>query len=452
MASTVEQALEKIEQINKAFTEFKAENDKNVGKAVRDALAEAKLATLSTAIDELTTSKTDLEKRWQKEVEIREEMERKLNNLRMGVDAHAGDEKTQKRMAKALKLHNIEIRAHAKKQGAEIPKDQTMEEFNAYRSAFDSFMRRDARVLTPDEIRTLQVGVDPDGGYLVPADYSGQIVKTLFDYSPIRQIASVQEISSDRLDGIEDLGEAAAGWVGETSSRPVTATPQIGKWEIVAQEMYASPQASQRILDDAAIDVESWLADKVADKFARVEGTAFVAGTGVGQPRGFTTYPTAATGDNTRPWGTFERVNTGTNGAFAADPNGADKLFDLIAAFRPPYLRNATFVTRRSVIALVRKMKATTGNYLWQPGLLLGQPDSILGFPIVMAEDMPALATGSLSLAFGDFKQGYQIVDRLGVRTLRDPYTNKPFVIFYTTKRTGGGALNYQAVKFVQFS
>lgn len=453
--NTDEQIKEKLTQIDAAWTQFKEANDKLVSKAVKDALAEAHLDNIQQSIDDLTGKREDLEKRFKAEVAFREDLERKYNALRIAPSAGDINALGKKELAKqrhTLECFNRETRAHAKEKGQEVPAEATMEQYQEYRKAFRAYMRHDTQMMTPDQTRAMQVGVDPDGGFLVPADLSGQIVTALFDLSPIRQIASVQQISSDRLDGIEDLGEVSTGWVSEIAARPTTANPQIGKWEIVAQELYASPQATQRLLDDANIDAEGWLAAKVADKFARVEGAAFIVGTGVGQPRGLTTYPTAATGDNTRAWGTFERVNTGQASGFAADPNGGDILFDLIAAFRPPYLNNARWLTRRSVIAKVRKMKATTGNYLWQPGLTLGAPDSILGFPITLAEDMPALASTSLSMCLGDFKQAYQIVDRLGVRTLRDPFTNKPYVIFYTTKRTGGGVLNFQALKFVQFS
>jgi HK97 family phage major capsid protein len=193
------------------------------------------------------------------------------------------------------------------------------------------------------------------------------------------------------------------------------------------------------------------LAGKQADKFARVEAAAFISGDGVGKPRGFTTYTTAATGDGSRTWGQLEHVKSGANGAFAAS-NPADVLFDLEGAFKSAYLANASWVTRRSVVTAVRKFKGSDNNYLWQPGLQAGKPASLIGYPITMAEDMPTLATGSLSMALGDFREGYQIVDRQGIRTLRDPYTNKPYVVFYSTKRVGGAVLNFEAIKFIQFA
>lgn len=267
----------------------------------------------------------------------------------------------------------------------------------------------------------------------------------------MRQLAEVQTISSNDIEGILDNDEASAGWVSELGSRTETSTPTVGKWRIEAHEMYAMPKASQRILDDAATNVEAWLAGKIADKFARVEGAAFWTGDGVGKPRGLAAYSTATTGDDTRAWGTFQHVVTGADGAFHTTK--ADPLQDLIGSFKDQYLQNASFVMRREVRTDIRKMKeATSDRYLWEPSLQAGQPDRLLGYPTRIDQYMPAKGTGSLSLAFGDFRQAYLIVDRMGIRTLRDPYTAKPWVLFYSTKRTGGGAQNTEAVKFLKFS
>jgi HK97 family phage major capsid protein len=331
--------------------------------------------------------------------------------------------------------------------------DATPEEYEQYKHAFWEYQRKgNIDWLTVEERKAMSVGTDADGGYLVPAPTVGRIVQKVYDLSPIRQIANVMSISGDALEGVNDLDEADYGWVGETGTRSDTTTPGVGKYRIEAHEMYAQPKATQKLLDDAAVDIEAWLAAKVANKFARAEGGAFITGNGVGKPRGYAAYTTAATGDATRAWGQLEHIKTGANGDFASS-NPADVLFDLIAAFKSPYLNQARFVTRREVVAKIRKFKeATTNAYMWQPGLQAGQPDRLLGYPIVMAQDTPTLATDSLSLAFGDFNEGYQIVDRIGMRTLRDPFTDKPYVKFYTTKRTGGGVVNFEAIKFLKFA
>ena len=267
----------------------------------------------------------------------------------------------------------------------------------------------------------------------------------------MRSIASIMTVTADAIEGMLDLGEPAAGWVAEVEARSETASPQVGLWRIPVHELFAEPRVSQKLLDDANFDIEAWLAQKLAEKFARAESAAFVSGSGVGMPRGFTTYPTAATGDASRPWGTLQHVATGVNGDFAAsDP--ADDLIELTYALKAGYRMGATWVMARATAAEVRKLKdETSGQYLWQPGLAAGSPASLLGYPVVEAEDMPALDDGSLSIAFGNFREGYAIADRLGIRLLRDPYTAKPQVKFYTTKRVGGDVLDFDAVKLLKF-
>lgn len=324
-----------------------------------------------------------------------------------------------------------------------------------YKKAFNDYLRKGAgRDYALDDLQTkaLSVASDPDGGYLVTPEMSDSIVTRVFDTSPIRQIASTQVISTDALEGLRDVDQVSSGWVAERGARSETNTPQLGVWRIPVHELYANPYATQKLLDDSNIDAEGWLSTKIADKFGRDENTAFVVGSGAGQPQGFTSYATAATDDASRAWGTLQHINTGVNGDFAAS-TPADILFDLISRFKAPYLANASFVTNRAVIGRIRRFKESTTNaYIWQPGLQAGQPDRLLGYPIVMAEDMPALATGSLSLALGDFRQGYQIVDRQGIRILRDPFSAKPFVQFYATKRVGGAVVQFECIKFVRFA
>lgn len=440
-----------IDNIGRAHADFKAECDKlylrsdKLAPAIKDALGEMKLDKLGQAIDDLTGKKEDLEKRIKADRERIDELEKKLN--RPGLDAGDGS----KDEAKAIADFNVQAKSIARERGLPQPADATPEQYRAYKSGMQKMLRQGDKGLTDDERKAMSVGVDPDGGYFVTPDTSGRIVSRVFDLSPIRQIANVQAISSDRLEGIEDVNEASGGWVGETGTRSDTNTPQVGKYEIPAHEMYAQPKATQKLLDDSAVDIEAWLSGKVGDKLARIEGAAFVVGNGVAKPRGFTTYTTAATADSSRAWGQLEHVISGANGAFAAS-NPADVLFTLEGAFKPAYLMNAKWVTRRSVITAVRKFKGSDNNYLWQPGLAAGKPATLIGYPIVMAEDMPTLATGSLSMALGDFNMGYQIVDRLGIRVLRDPYTDKPYVKFYTTKRTGGAVVQFEAIKFISFT
>jgi HK97 family phage major capsid protein len=420
----------------RAWEEFKTANDallkaKAEGKAVGD--LEAKVAKIGSDLDKIASLKTEFD------AAIAE-----MKRPRAGDTATADFEIETKQF-------NLFRTAHANRGVAVAPVDG--DTYAAYKRAFWTLCRTgNVELLDAPERKALQAGVDSDGGYLLPAPTVGRIVKKVYELSPLRQIVNVQAISTDALEGLNDLDEASCGWVGEIGTRSDTNTPTVGKYRLEAHEMYAQPKATQKILDDAAIDIEGWLADKVADKFARTEGAAFITGNGVTQPRGITTYTTAATADASRSWGQFEHVVTGANGGFAAS-TPADVLFDLIGKFKQAYLQAAKFLTRREVITLIRKFKeATTNAYMWQPGLQAGQPDRLLGYPITIAQDMPAVATGSLSLAFGDFMEAYTIVDRMGARTLRDPYTDKPYVKFYTTRRVGGGAINYEAVKFLKFS
>ena len=318
-------------------------------------------------------------------------------------------------------------------------------DMDGYKAAFDTFIRKGEEVMGVEERKALSVGADPDGGYVVNPDLSGRIVMKVFESSPMRAYASVQVISSDALEGLFDLNEASSGWVGETDSRAETNTPQLGKWRIPAHELYAKPKATQKLLDDASINMEAWLASKVAEKFARDEANAFVVGNGVNKPRGFLTY-----GSGTTLPGTIEQFPSGVNGALAANPDGGDVLINALYGLKQQYRANATWFMNRASTRLVRKAKDSNGSYVWVPGIAAGQPASLLGYPVAAFEDMPDPATNSLSIAVGDMREAYQIVDRLGIRTLRDPYSAKPYVEFYTTKRVGGDVVNFESIKLVK--
>lgn len=326
--------------------------------------------------------------------------------------------------------------------GAQNTEEKGDKESKARKDAFIKFARFGKEGMNPEEIKALSTGSDPDGGYLVTPEMSSEIVKKVFETSPMRSLASVVSIASNQFEIIEDLGEFDASWVGETGSRSETNTSELKKLIIPVHEMYAKPKATQQMLDDAGLNVEAWIAEKVADKFARTEATAFISGNGVGKARGILTYASGTTGYND-----LEQVVSGSSGAFAADG-----LMSLVYALKAPYKANAKFLMKRASVAAVRKLKDSQNQYLWAPGLEAGQPDLLLGFPIVEADDMEAIGANALAAAFGDFKAGYQIVDRIGIRTLRDPYSSKPYVEFYTTKRVGGGVKNFEAIKIHKLS
>ena len=294
------------------------------------------------------------------------------------------------------------------------------------------------------ETRLLSVDRDPGGGYWVRPEVSSRITSIVFETSPIRQFAAIENISSDSIELIADENEAGFGWVGEQQTRPETTTPDIGKRVIHAHEQYAEPRATQKLLDDAGFDVEGWLAGKVADRFARSEATAFVTGDGVAQPRGFTTYPAGTA------IGQIEQIASA--GTDVIEP---DDVYNMIYSIKSPYLSNARWMMARLTIRDFRLLRsdepgtADQGMWLWEPNMQTGQPQMLGGYPLHQADDMAAVGSDTLPAAFGDFRAGYTIVDRMGIRTLRDPYTAKPNVKFYTTRRVGGDVVNYEAIKLL---
>jgi HK97 family phage major capsid protein len=432
-----------IEAQGKAFEAFK-ETHEELKK--NDSLTAEKLERIEKALDDATEAKTAIDSAFAAERMEREELEKKLN--RFGIK---GDGDNAKHELEVKTFNEMLAADAAEKSRPAVQLDG--KGYDEYKAAFNSFLRRNERVLTAEEVKTLSVGSDPDGGYLVTPDVTGRMVTKVYETSPIRQIASIQPISTDALEGIEDLGEAGAGYAGEHTQGSDTTTPQIGKWRIPVHIIDTEPKTTQQLLDDAAVDVEAWLSGKVGSKMGRFENAEFVTGA-ANKIMGFTAGYTAASDSGSGvTWGTIGFLKSGANGDFVADASfPADKLFDLIGLLKNDYLSNAKFVTRRSVITKMRKFKDTTGQYLWQPSLVAGNPETWAGHAIVRAEDMPTLAANSLSLAFGDFAQAYQIVDRQGIRVLRDPYTSKPYVKFYTTKRTGGGVVNFEAIKLMKFA
>lgn len=428
-----------LEQQGQAFEAFKATVAEQ--KAATDTITAEKLNKIEASLDAAVEAKAAIESKFDAERKERETLEARIN--REGIKGSVEDAKRELE----IKDFNTTLAGLAvERKQSFTPLDASG--YDEYKSAFSAFLRKNDRLLTADEVKTLSVGSDPDGGYFVTPDVSGRIINKVYESSPMRQIASQQMISTDALEGVEDLGEAGAGYAGEHATSGDATTPQVGKWRIPVYWIDTEPKATQQLLDDAAVNIEAWLSGKVSDKFARFEEAEFVAGSS-GKIRGLTSYTTAAD-SGAVAWGQIGHVVTGVSSDFASS-NQADKIHDLMGVLKNAYLPNARFLTRRSVITKIRKFKDGVGNYLWQPSFVAGVPETIMGYPVSRAEDMPALANGSLSLAFGDFGQAYQIVDRQGIRVLRDPYTAKPYVKFYSTKRVGGGVVNFEAVKFLKF-
>lgn len=346
-------------------------------------------------------------------------------------------------------------------------KDEVQELQKRYTNQFARFMRKGIAIdedlqaemsasmfdfagkgLSEEEIKTLQVQINPDGGYWVQPQRLSTTVGRVFETSPIRSVANVITTLSDSVEMIIDDDEATSGgWVGETEARTSTGTPKIGTLQIFAHEQYAEPLATQKMLDDAGFNIENWLAQKVSDKFTRTENTSFVVGNGFKKAKGILSYNAWAT-NGVYERDALEQINSGIDGNFSTD-----SLINLKTSLLEDYQPNAVFMMKRALWASILKLKDANGNYLINPAMLAeGADEVLLGKKIIFASDMPGQASNSLSIVYGDFGRGYTIVDRLGIRTVRDNFTLKPYTKFYTTKRTGGGVTNYEALKILKLA
>ncbi len=361
------------------------------------------------------------------------EIEKKLN--RPGL-LGGGDGDTLLKDAGEFKRVAMSRRGELKSNTVLKPEDVNVDEYKAYQDAFKQSLRREVNFLAADEQKAMMVGSDPDGGYLVPTATSSRIITKVYETSPLDELAYHESISTDAIEIPVDTDEAGAGWVGETDARPETSTPQVGVQRIPVHEIYAKPKATQQLLEDAGVDVEAWLERKVSEKFARMRALAFISGNGIKKPRGILTYPAGANGVR----GTILQVASGN--ATLLTPDG---LVTLTFSLKDKYLANANWLMKRGTVGAVMLFKDNQGQYIWRPGLEAGKPSVLLGYNVRRADDMPVVGAGTLPIAFGDFRAGYTVVDRLGIRTLRDPYSSKPFVEFYTRQRVGGDVVDFEA-------
>jgi len=316
-----------------------------------------------------------------------------------------------------------------------------------HKAAFEAYVRAgNEDALRAIEVKDLAVG--SDGGYLVPDETEREIGRRLSAASPIRAIAGVRQISGNVYKKPFVTTGAVTGWAAETGARAETTAPVLAELQFPAMELYAMPAATATLLDDSAVNIDEWIAGEVETAFAEQEGTAFVTGDGTNKPTGFLSYTTVA--EASWAWTKIGYVATGVDGDFPASAE-SDVLIDLVYALKAGYRQNATWVMNRSTQAAVRKLKDDSGNYIWQPSAVAGAPATLMNFPIAESEDMPDIGSDALAIGFGDFRRGYLIVDRVGVRVLRDPYSSKPYVLFYTTKRVGGGVQDFDAIKLLKF-
>lgn len=360
------------------------------------------------------------------------------------------EEELQKREAR---LSELEAKANRPQMGAgQFDDPETRER----RAAFDKYVRKgldaDLRALeTKNDPIAVQTGINAQGGYAIPPEYYRDIFTLLGADSPMRAVCDVRVVGNPNIVQLVDVGGTTTGWVGETSQRPQTNTPQLTQVTPTWGEIYAFPFASQWSLDDIYFDVEDWLINSVGREFAKQENIAFTTGNGTNKPKGLFAVDMNTTGDDSRDFGTFQYLKTGVADGMPPTSGGfGDLLIDTVTALKSRYYSRARWMMTRKTLAEVRKLKDSNNNYLWQPGLQSGEPNTILGFPYTYNDDMPQIGANALPIAFGDFRESYIIMDRTGIYVRRDDLTNKPWVGFYTTKRVGNMILNSEAVKFIK--
>ncbi len=429
MTASVEKALTAFEALKSEIMPLKGKLDafdekkydkiqESITKAMEEQQkADARAAAIEAASQKMTD---DFAKLQEKHAQLEAVLNRPLS-------VTTPEQKTQEIRQKANKLFNAFARVNSNDERTDLAK----------------FAKEYIKSHEGDlELKALTVNSDPNGGYLTLPEFGGIIETYVYETSPMRQLASVIEIGTDTLEYVTDNDQAGWGWVGETQARPDTYTPQLGKLGITVGEMYAMPNVSQKMLDDAFVDVEKWLAGKVSEVFARGEATAFVSGNGINKPKGILAYPAGTSVGLSQ----IQQVNSGNASGFT--------YLGLVAlqnSLKEPYQNNAVFLTQRGSNALLLGIEDGQGRPIFNMGYdkNSGLESTILGKPVIFAADMPTAATNAVAMAYGDFKRAYQIVDRTGISVLRDPFTNKPFIRFYTTKRVGGAVVNFEALSLL---
>ena len=433
---SIKSVADALDKIGTAFEEYKKINDQRLDalkKGDSTADMEAKLAKMDAHIDSLNEAKSRLEK-----LETRLARPGAFSGDRNNGSSSPEAEAYKTAFFNWMRAPGDHERRAALQQRAKALKVTEAKAFGDD----DGFETRSAAVATT---------TGAAGGFALPEVIERQIARLTVDISPIRQIATVRTVGSSDYKELIDIGGAAFEWVGETDTRNQTNTPDLAEVAPTFGMASAKPQASEESLDDLFFDVESWLVDSAAEAIAAGEGLAFVTGNGTKKPTGFLAGPTPVTTvDASRAFGTLQYI---ASGQAAALPTSPDIFYDLVYALRARYRRNARWVTNKLILAAIRKYKeATTNAYMWQPGLSAGQPDTFMGYPVTEAEDMPAVAASAFSVAFGDFKEGYLITDRVGMRITRDEITTPGYVKFYIRRRTGGKIRNSQAIKLLKIA
>ncbi|MBR1733959.1 MAG: phage major capsid protein [Alphaproteobacteria bacterium] len=371
---------------------------------------------------------------------INKDIQEAISELNENIDAFVRKNETE--------MNEIKMKMMREEQGNMLPFARISNENNYNKSAFSEYIRNGNEAYMK---KSLQEFNDKSGGYFLPDMIVKKVNDRLKFLSPMRSIATVMTISTNTVDMVIDSKNPDAGWSGNSEQRDETDAPEIQKIKIIAHEIYAKPKASQHLLDDANVNVEEWLVSKIAEKIAALENSAFINGSGIDKPKGFLSYNMTESQQPT--YDKLQCFKTGVDGKFQDDESAINLLIDMACSIKPIYVKNAKWIMSRSALACIRKLKNKDGTVLWQPAIAESTPSTLLGYPVILDDDMPDLKDGekSASIAFGDFSCGYQIIDRQGFKILRDPYTSKPFVEFYASKRTGGAIVDFDAIKVLKF-
>ena len=412
--------------------------------------AEAPTGDIKAAIDAVNRAhaayKEELDKKVGADSEKIARLDETIGTLQASIDAEqAKAAATQASLDRALSdIAAMKVGAGGSGSGHKLPGDPE------YITDFEAYFR-DGEVSAKVKANKVQAaankGTPGQGGYLAPIEWDRTITDRLVQVSPMRQISGVQAITGAGYTKLFNMRGTGSGWVGETAARPETATPTLAPLTIVPGTIYAMPAATEEILEDSEINIEDWLTGEVDTEFGYQEGISFVSGNGTNKPAGFLSYVTGGANAATHPYGAIPQIVAAGAAAITSD-----EVINLIYALQQEYTANARFVSNRSVQASIRKLKDGQGNYIWQPSLQAGQPATLAGYPITEMAAMPNIAANAYPLAFGDFRQGYLIVDRRGVTVLRDPYSAKPYVMFYMTKRVGGAVVNPDALRVLKMA
>jgi HK97 family phage major capsid protein len=433
------EVLDLLDRQGKAWEEFKKTNDQRLAeiekKGAADPLTAQKLDKVNAELTQITADFKAAQKR-------ADELETKLNRPQLGNDVDG-------KGAERLDMFNRSLKSHARSLGRPVPADIDMDGLVAYRKAFETFTRKGKDELSDADRKTIAIGSDPDGGVMAPPEMEQAIDRVLSRLSAMRSMATIRPIGTASYKKVVVTSGASYGWAGETEAPSETTTPKFAELEFTPGKLWAEPHTTSDALEDISFNVENWLLDEVEIAFSEGEGDGYINGDAIKKPRGFLNYPKVANANYA--WGSLGYIASGAASDFAAS-NPSDKLIDQVHACRRQYRQNAQWVMNDLTLGKIRKFKGSDNNYLWVPGLQQGQVGQLLGYPVMTDDFMPDVGTDTFPIGFGDWKRGYLIVDRRGVTVLRDPYTRKPYVKFYTTKRTTGGVQNFEAIKLMKIA